>query len=213
VWDFPAAHAIFRAAMDCKADLVVAESHRRSRLSRWFLANPDWELIRECPCPVWFVKTERLSRRPLVLVAVDPRHARAKPSNLDDRLLQAATALIGELDGRTALIHVEDKTGLSPVSQAETRAAVSRLATRYDIPAAAQTLLSGTPARVLARSAAAMSADVLVMGAVSRSGLRQAFIGSTAEAVIDEVSCDVLVVKPKGFRTSISRQAARLPGR
>ena len=46
-----------------KPDLVVAESHRHSRVARWFLANSDWELIRECPCPVWFVKQERLAKK------------------------------------------------------------------------------------------------------------------------------------------------------
>ena len=62
VWDFPPAHAIVRHVIDTKPDLVVAESHRHTRIARWFLANSDWELIRECPCPVWFVKHERVAK-------------------------------------------------------------------------------------------------------------------------------------------------------
>ncbi len=62
VWDFPPTHAIVRHVLARKPDLVVAESHRHARLARWFLANSDWDLIRECPCPVWFVKQPRQFR-------------------------------------------------------------------------------------------------------------------------------------------------------
>jgi universal stress protein E len=113
VWDFPAAHAIVRHVRAAKPDLLVAESHRHSRVARWFLANSDWDLIRECPCPVWFVKQERLPSRPLLLAAVDPSHAHAKPSGLDDRLLRAASAVKEQLGGRIVLVHVQDTGGLS----------------------------------------------------------------------------------------------------
>jgi universal stress protein E len=42
------------------------------------------------------------------------------------------------------------------------------------------------------------------MGAVSRSGLRKLFLGSTAEQLLDRLPCDVLVVKPAGFRTPVA---------
>jgi len=45
---------------------------------------------------------------------------------------------------------------------------------------------------------------------VSRSGGSHAHIGGTAEAVIDAVDCDVLVVKPRGFKTSVGRKSPRL---
>ena len=119
VWDFPPAQAIVRRVLESKPDLVVAESHRHTPLARWFLANADWDLIRECPCPVWFVKKERLARRPLILAAVDPAHAHAKPSGLDDRLLR--TADFGDARaGRTHRAHPRPgrdpapATGFSP---------------------------------------------------------------------------------------------------
>jgi hypothetical protein len=43
------------------------------------------------------------------------------------------------------------------------------------------------------------------MGAVSRSGLRRIVIGNTAERILGDLSCDVLVVKPARFVTSVSR--------
>ncbi len=225
-WDFPPAAAIVRRVLSAAPDLVVAESHRHNRMARWFLASADWDLIRECPCPVWFVKSERLGGKPLVLTAVDPMHAHAKPSGLDERLLQAASSVRTQLGGRLALIHVEDTSqefapvflpALPPAIIAATKAArlaaratIDRLGARHGIATRDRLVRAGAPARVLAASAKDLGAGVLVMGAVSRSGLDQAFIGHTAEAVIDAVGCDVLVVKPRGFRTGVSRKRPKL---
>lgn len=222
-WDFPPAHAIVRRVLAEKPDLVVAESHRHSRVARWFLANSDWELIRECPCPVWFVKQDRLAKNALVLTAIDPTHARAKPAALDDRLLQTAAAVTRDLGGKVALIHVEDTGRLMP-PQLTTRTAnetiamgaamhesMALLAKRNHVAVANRVLKMGTPADVLVASADELKADLLVMGAISRSGLGRSHIGSTAEAVIDNVACDVLIVKPRLFKTAVSRKGPKLP--
>lgn len=229
VWDFPPAQAIVRRVLAHQPDFVVAGSHRHSPLGRWFLANSDWDLIRECPCPVWFVKSEWLGAKPLILAAVDPTHAHAKPSGLDERLLSVARSVMGALEGRMALLHVENVIPTSALaalpalpaqlllaSQAErprVRSALERLARRFAIPDDAILVKPGLPTEVIASAAATLRPDVLVMGAVSRSGLSQVFIGSTAEAVIDTVTCDVLVVKPRGFTTTVSREAPRVTGR
>jgi hypothetical protein len=49
---------------------------------------------------------------------------------------------------------------------------------------------------------------IVVMGAVSRSGLKRLFIGSAAEHALDRLSCDVLIVKPPGFRSLVGVRAA-----
>jgi universal stress protein E len=216
-WDFPPAHAIVRRVLIDKPDLVVAASHRHSRIARWFLNNSDWELIRECPCPVWFVKDARLSKRPRVLTAVDPTHARAKPAGLDNRLVRAARDIGGCIGGELALIHVAEPDGArwpfdAPVNASSQRvsvAAIERLAQRHGVTARAL-LESGNPADALIDAAAKQRADLLVMGAVSRSSRGRAHIGGTAESVIDAVECDVLVVKPRGFATSVTRKVPRL---
>ena len=41
-----------------------------------------------------------------------------------------------------------------------------------------------------------VDAAVVVMGAISRSAIDRVFVGSTAERLLDELMCDVLVVKP-----------------
>jgi universal stress protein E len=49
------------------------------------------------------------------------------------------------------------------------------------------------------------------MGAISRTGLERLMLGSTAQRVMDRVPCDVLVIKPRGFRSPISRAARLAP--
>lgn len=224
-WDFPPPDAVVRRVLVEKPDLLVAESHRHSQVARWFLANADWELIRECPCPVWFVKSLRVARRPSVVVGVDPTHARAKPSRLDDRLLAAAASVTHLLQGRLTLVHADDdalrqsmlrlagstSAASVPPPSADVAGTIERLARRHGATSAATVVRAGTAVDVLQAVVAETSADLLVLGALSRSGLERFFIGNTAETVIDAVNCDLLVVKAPGFRSRVSRRAPHLP--
>ena len=221
-WDYPAHEAIIRALRRQSADLVVTHSHRHGRIARWVLANTDWELIRHCPCPVWFVRSKALSRAPRLLVAVDPFHAHEKPARLDDRLLATAVGLTQHVGGTVDAAHayhapigsapgtiVEPFRVPSAAHVARERAALvartmARLAARFDIDEKRSHVVEGEPALSIARLVSRRDIDVLVMGAVSRSASARAVIGNTAEKVIDAVDCDVLVVKPAGFRSSVT---------
>ena len=50
---------------------------------------------------------------------------------------------------------------------------------------------------------------MVVMGAISRSGLKRLVIGNIAEQVLDALPCDVLVMKPANFK---SRVKSRMRG-
>ena len=67
-------------------------------------------------------------------------------------------------------------------------------------------LVSGHPADALARGANDLGADILVLGCISRSGVRRLLIGNTAEQLIYRVPCDLLLVKPAGFANDIERE-------
>ena len=44
-----------------------------------------------------------------------------------------------------------------------------------------------------------LQADLVVMGTVARTGIAGLLIGNTAEAILEQVQCSVLAVKPPGF--------------
>lgn len=58
----------------------------------------------------------------------------------------------------------------------------------------------GPPATVISQMATERQAELVVMGTTGRSGLPYILLGSVAEKVLPAVACDVLVVKPEGFR-------------
>ena len=57
-------------------------------------------------------------------------------------------------------------------------------------------------------SVSRLAFSVVVMGAISRRSGASAFIGSTAERVIDQLRCDILVVKSAEFATDVSAKPA-----
>jgi universal stress protein E len=226
-WDYPVHESIVREAVREKADLVIVGSHRHGAAARLVLSNTDWQVVRLCPCPVLLVKTTRRYERPRVLVSVDPFHSHAKPAALDARLLAAGDGLANAFGGKLHAAHFYSlgtplSTGFMieplplPVEIAEqhaadARAAFEALVSSYDLSTRRKHVLAGLPVDELPELAEKIDAHVVVMGAVSRSGLKRLFIGHTAERVLDALKCDVMIVKPEGFKTPVPRRAENRP--
>jgi universal stress protein E len=226
-WDYPAAEGLIRAVLKHRPQILIAESHRHGRFARLFLTNTDWDLIRNCPCPLWLSKSARLSTRGAVIAALDPFHSHAKPAALDQVILRHAVEAAGGDKSRVLACHVYPlpqpvvsvEAYWPTLSDEEQRAYRSRAqysinttVKGHEIPTDSVIVVGGDPVAQLPRLARKHGANVLVMGAVSRRGLRRIFIGNTAERLIDEAPCDVLIVKPRGFRTPVSRRPAAPAG-
>jgi universal stress protein E len=219
-WDYPPLHdAIIRKALNCGADLVLKDTHYHSVLKRSVFSNTDWNLIRACPTNLWLVKP-RLPGVPFrILAAVDPLHQHDKPAELDHRLLSTATNLCTALAGDLHVLHAFDVAPMTSFSMGPmTRPvipsqvltdllekrhaeALHTLTDAHGIERNKVHLERGETRSLLVELTDSLRADVVVMGAVSRSGLKRLFLGSTAEAVLDKLNCDVLVVKPNRFET------------
>jgi universal stress protein E len=227
--DYPPHEAIIRRALAVQADLVIASLRVPSFPGRLWLRSTDWELIRECPCPVLLVKSSRAYRRPAIVAAVDPFHAHAKPAGLDRTLLETARSVAQALRGSVHVFHSYlplvslmpmpmgplAPVGYPPALEDAHGQQVARvfdlLGKSADIPPSRRHLHMGDVASELSATVKRLHAGMVVMGAVSRSALKRAFIGSTAEATLGSISCDVLVVKPRGFKTSVPRRKRSLP--
>jgi universal stress protein E len=70
---------------------------------------------------------------------------------------------------------------------------------------ASQHLVDAPATRGIVQTAREIGADLVVLGAVSRSGLGEVLIGNTAEQLLDRLSCDLLIVKPAHFKSRIAR--------
>ena len=65
-------------------------------------------------------------------------------------------------------------------------------------------LIKGMPQKEIPRLAKSLEVDLVVMGTVARTGVAGFFIGNTAEAILEQIDCSVLAVKPEGFETPVS---------
>jgi universal stress protein E len=217
-WDYPVHEAIIRHARRIKADLVVAEAHAGRRLAPWLLHLTDWEMLRTCPVPVLIVKSPRMWKRPRVLAAIDPLHAFAKPAGLDAEVLEAGAQVADALRGALHALHTYTRfptqiIGASPsvleeiatATETQAQRAFDRALRKTRIPRTRRHLRLGHAAEAIPRAARSLRAGIVVMGAVSRSALRRLLIGNTAERILGDLSCDVLVVKPARFVTRVSR--------
>jgi len=219
-WDFPPHEAIVRRSVRCRADLIIAECHEGRRLG-WLMQLTDWELLRASPVPVLLLKTSRPWRRHIVLAAVDPSHAHAKPSRLDSLIVEHGEKFAKALHGPLHVMHANYPSafGLTlgdPAIDAATIAATyeqqeiksrqefKAFAEHAKIPRARRHVIDRDPVTGISAVARKVGADLVVMGAVSRSGLKRLFIGNTAERVLNTLPCDVLVVKPAHFEKRVS---------
>jgi universal stress protein E len=220
--DYPLHEGIIRKAIEWGANLVVKDTHHHSALQRSIFSNTDWNLIRQCPTQLLLVKPRSIGHVPHIVAAVDPLHPRDRDASLDDRILTSAQELADLLAGQTHVLHAFD---VSPVIMASADGlmmpialpiaeiaadlekdhteAVQALAAKHGIPRERVHVLQGNARELLVSSTDALRADVLVMGGISRSALERLFVGSTAEAVLDKLRCDVLIVKLADFASLV----------
>ena len=211
-WDYPSYEAIVRRALGSGADLVVAECHPGRHFAQALLRLADWELLRLCPIPVLLVKQARPYRRPTIVGAVDPGLAFGKSAMLDEQILRLGAQVARALAGTLHAVHAYDAAASSAralvaavgSATAEPDAAsaglgLQTLITRSNASLAGSHLLAGEPCAAVEEVARRLRADIVVAGAVARSGLERAFIGNTAEQLLRFLPCDLLILKPPGF--------------
>jgi universal stress protein E len=144
--------------------------------------------------------------------------------DLDDRILKLSAAVSSALHGRLHSVHAyeSEPVGLYPTDALDPataqelniklRAAAQeryRRALRGSaLRGAPQHLVDAPPTRGIVQTAREIGADLVVLGAVSRSGLDDVLTGNTAEQLLDRLSCDLLIVKPAHFKSRIARAQA-----
>jgi len=225
-WDYPIHEGIVRQVLRRKPSLLVAQSSRKGRAARLMLTQTDYKLIETCPCPVLFIKSGRPYSDAIIIAAVDPGQTHGKPATLDDGILDTAGVIRDALGGRLRVFHAgvpwdyavrmkRELRDLPEVVKEDVRGAywngvrepVLALARRHDVREECVDVFEGDAAELLPHVVSSQSAQIVALGAVSRSRVGRALIGHMAERVLDALECDVLIVKPPGFQTPVSRES------
>lgn len=227
----PRYEAILDKAGAIQADLIVRAARKHSRINRLFFTPTDWELIRRAPQLLWLVKKEMdpLASGLRVLAAVDPSHPEEKKAGLDSKLVAVASSLANLFGGSIHIFHAYRPGAMvAPIAAASHHGAVPalqlsselsgelekhrklelrRLSEAAGIPEDHVHLVAGATRQTLDELVEQLEIDVVVAGAVARGRLERLLLGSTAEGILDDVHCDVLVVKPDGFPGAETRHS------
>jgi universal stress protein E len=222
-WHSPRYDSLLSRAGEIQPDVIVRAARRHSGLDRLFFGATDWELVRRAPQPVWIVKKSADFRQTgvRVLAAVDPAHPGETKAKLDRKLVGAATRIVKLFGGAPHVFHAYSPAAtVTPVAAAGHHAAVpaltvghqlmeelreqrrhqlERLAEEYEVPGKNVHLVAGDTRSTLQELVEELRIDIVVAGSVARGRLERLLIGSTAEAILDAVDCDVVVIKPDTF--------------
>jgi universal stress protein E len=196
------------------ADLIVKDTRHHTFARRTVFTNTDWELIRGLSASLLLTKPAAWAEVPAILAAVDPGHEHERNVQLDRCILDHAAQLTQRLDGKLHAVQAYPckvpvvapimagpmlTANISPEAMAAEHAAklkcLTRLAEQYSLPQGNIHLEVGGVRGSICNVASQVHADVVVMGATSRNGLARAFIGNTAEEVLERLPCDALIVK------------------
>jgi nucleotide-binding universal stress UspA family protein len=144
--------------------------------------------------------------------------------DLNGRILQLASTLASKEDAHLHVVHAWSLTGetflrssgrkegeevIAQLFEAEENRRTRRLEALIDAEVGPEAgaevhVARADPADGIGTVADSVGADVVVMGTLSRAGVRGLLIGNTAETVLGRLDCSVLTVKPEGFHTPVS---------
>ena len=215
---------IIRKVLRDGHDLVMKGAAGEAQGRSVLFASTDLHLLRKCPCPVWVMKKSGRKQYAKVLAAVDPDPEDEQRNALNTLIMDLATSL-SKTDGSD--LHVvntwtleEEETlrhsGFARVEEAEvdllveakrkqSEAKLNDLLEGYseqDVPRQVH-FLKGLARETIPAFAHKQRVELIVMGTVGRTGISGLFIGNTAEAILSQVECSVLAVKPPGFETPV----------
>ena len=186
---------------------------------------PVWLIKHEAP---------KSYRRILAAVDADDDHPKAELKTrhaLNQQILQMASSLalsdfaelhvvhvwhaVGESAMHGAFLHASAKEIVAYVEQTRLKHEASLQNVVREMIGTAGTdaidflkpqshLLKGSARKEIPALAKRIDADLIVMGTVGRTGVPGFFMGNTAEAILDQIDCSVLAVKPPGFVTPVT---------
>lgn len=225
VWHRPAYEEIAFKAGELRPDLVIKEATPVRGLDRVLGTPDDRHLVRLCPAPLMLVNSHSSTVPQKILAAVDPFDTRDKPHDLNDEVLRAALRMAYASDAIVDVAHAyEYLPAAAPVGaemvfadagvfeqvREEHRARFIEFGSQHSIPEDRMHLREGEPWQVIRELSEDLNADLVVLGTVQRSGLKRVMMGATAESILSELRCDILVLKPEGFSEDLAEELKQI---
>jgi nucleotide-binding universal stress UspA family protein len=204
-------YGIITTARERAADLIVMATHGYTGAKRVLLGSTTERVVRHAPCPVLTVPARTTPRRTgkmsldlkKILVPIDF-------SKTSETALPWAALVAAESNAELILLHVVEKfpidyvlgrelmnetiTPLRKQAEAELKRMAESLNKFTGLKVSA-VVRDGAPFKEICSAAQKLGADLIALTTRGYTGLKHAWIGSTAERVVRHASCPVLVVR------------------
>lgn len=218
VWHNRPFEAIIQEVIEGRYDLLLKMAHQHDRLQAVVFTPTDWHLLRKCPCPVWMVKDQPWPEGGKAVVAVnlaseephhDPLNAKLVKETLElsQMVNKTEVHLVGAYPVTPINIAIElpdfDPSVYNDAIRGQHLLAMKALRQKFGIDEKMTHVDKGLPEEVIPDLADHLDAGVVVLGTIGRTGFSAAFLGNTAEQVIDHLRCDLLAIKPDGFTSPV----------
>lgn len=212
--------AVIKQVKEEPTDLVIVNAHHGQSLKQAFFGSTALHLIRKCPCPVMAVRSGNRQPPQRVMAAIDLTSDTGFETNrrsMNPDILQSAEYLGKQLHMELHVVqawqlenegYLQLRGGLEDNIMEELmndmRSEFVSITEHYcsehleqPLPPGQRHVVHGHAAHVIASQSQLHDIDLLVMGTVSRHGLKGLLIGNTAEEILSVTDCSILVLKPK----------------
>ncbi len=226
VWQTPRYMALIEYAHSMGADLILTALHAPKSGSHWHMSSSDTQLLKASPIPTLFVKNPNNPANGTVMAALAPNHQLSEKSQLDEKVMNTAAQIAEHLSAPLHACHCFDpgvwqrlindlsETSLpQEITSPEGPApytwlddlrekaqehffahCASHIQDKDHMHFIERDLIEGTQQLI-----ADLNVSILVVGSAYRTGL----LGSSAEALMRSIRCDLLVVKPAHFESPV----------
>lgn len=183
--------------------LVISEMDKDKSIKSRLSGSTTVQLIRMCPCPVWAIKPEQPEDYKHVMLTIDVREDKKTDNTALNNAILADASALAQSD------HSELHLLSAPSTEDDFPFAMERIKKLLDandvsIPEENIYLKTGDITSLIPAAAEEYKIDLLVMGMLSQTGIKGFFIGNTAEKILKQVDCSVLIIKPEEFVSPIS---------
>ncbi len=187
-------------------DLLLISTRKQKSMKEHLLGGTSIEIMRQCPCPVWAVKPGAGEEKKIMVGLHFDEKVEDHNDTLNHELLRITTEIASKKTTELHLVNIINKADDELTQQRLLAIKTLVESDSFTNPSyeVIPEVLEGSVTTLLPDYAEQQSVDLLVMGMLSRTGLSGFFIGNTAEKIMDDVHCSLLVVKPKEFVSQLS---------
>lgn len=198
-------------------DIVIKGTHEHDKLKSVIFTPTDWHILRKCPCPVLLVKDHLWPENGNILASLNVGSDEQEHQSLNNIITEEAKNLAKLISGNVHLVNSFPGTPVNiaieiPEFNANEyndsmlqhhQQAMSEHANKFGITEQFTHVEEGLPEDVIESLSTKLDAELVILGTIGRTGISAALIGNTAEHVIDRLNCDVLALKPQGYKSPL----------